>query len=201
MIDSELLSHNLYTHGFHVIDDFMIKEHCKSLRRLAEEMHQEGLFKSAKIGSNSDAHQNNTIRTDEIYWLEEDSVEPAVHSYLKQTIDIIKMLNQSLFLSLVEFETHFAAYQPGSFYKKHIDQFASKKTRKISCVYYLNELWQEEFGGQLKIYDKDHQLIQTVLPIENRFICFNSELPHEVCVTQQPRYSIAGWMKTRTILS
>jgi len=201
LIDSELLPHNLHTRGFHIIDNFLETEHCKSLLQLAQEMHQDGLFKRAKIGSNIKAHQNNTIRTDEICWLEEDSVEPEVHSYLKQTINIANILNQSLFLSLVEFETHFAAYQPGSFYKKHIDQFATKKTRKISCVYYLNESWQEDFGGQLKIYDKDHHLIETVLPIENRFICFNSELPHEVCLTQQPRYSIAGWMKTRTILS
>ncbi|MBI2785834.1 MAG: 2OG-Fe(II) oxygenase, partial [Legionella longbeachae] len=79
------------------------------------------------------------------------------------------------------------------------DQFASQKTRKISCVYYLNSNWQLEFGGELKIYDEEGQLLQNVLPIENRFICFSSELPHEVCLTHQPRYSITGWMKTRSL--
>ena len=58
--------------------------------------------------------------------------------------------------------------------------------------------WKVEYGGELKLYTTDGQLIENVLPLENRFICFNSELPHEVCVTHQPRYSITGWMKTRS---
>lgn len=162
-------------------------------------MHHQGLFKSARVGPIVQAQQNNTIRTDEIYWLDEGSEEPAVQAYLKNAFQIAHILNQSLFLGLIEFETHFAAYHPGSFYKKHIDQFATKKTRKISCVYYLNEAWQEEFGGELKLYNKEGQLIQNVSPLANRFICFNSDLPHEVCLTHQPRYSIAGWMKTRSM--
>lgn len=199
MIDNDLLTNNLCTSGFHIIDDFLESHHCQSLRRIAKEMHQNGLFKSAKVGSIVHAQHNNTIRTDEICWVDEDSVEPAVHAYLEQTLHIANILNQSLFLGLIEFETHFAAYQPGSFYKKHIDQFATKKTRKISCVYYLNEDWQEEFGGELKLYNKEDQLIQNVSPLPNRFICFNSELPHEVSVTNHPRYSITGWMKTRSM--
>lgn len=199
MIDSDLITHNLYTQGFHIIDDFLELHQCQTLRKLATEMHHQGLFKSARVGPIVQAQQNKTIRTDEIYWLDEDSVEPAVQAYLKKALQIAHILNQSLFLGLNEFETHFAAYQPGSFYKKHIDQFATKKTRKISCVYYLNEDWREEFGGELKLYTKEDQLLQNVSPLSNRFICFNSELPHEVCLTHQARYSIAGWMKTRSM--
>lgn len=197
MINSEQLTHNLCTHGFHVIDDFLALDHCRALRRLSNEMHHQGLFNNAKIGPTIQAQQNNTIRTDTICWLEEDSTDPAVQAYLKATINLALALNRTLFLSLAEFETHFAVYQPGTFYKKHIDQFATKKTRKVSCVYYLNEHWQADFGGELKLYNQADQLIETIQPIENRFICFNSELPHEVCVTHHPRYSIAGWMKTR----
>ena len=163
------------------------------------QMQQEGLFKSAKIGLKVHAHNNDRIRTDEIYWLDNESDEPAINAYLKKTNSIINILNQSLFLGLFEFETHFAAYPTGAFYKKHVDQFATTKTRKISCVYYLNQDWRQEFGGELKLYNKEEQLIQSVIPQGNRFICFNSELPHEVCMTHQPRYSITGWMKTRTI--
>jgi SM-20-related protein len=92
---------------------------------------------------------------------------------------------------------HFAVYAPGSFYKRHVDQFATTKTRKISCVYYLNEKWLEEYQGELTLYDKENNLLQNVLPIGNRLICFNSELPHEVNPTLQTRYSITTWMKTR----
>ncbi|MCL9683261.1 2OG-Fe(II) oxygenase [Legionella maioricensis] len=199
MIDNDLLTNDLCTHGFHIIDDFLELHHYQSLRKIAKEMQQNGLFKSARIGPIVHAQHNNKIRTDEICWLDENSAEPAVQAYLKQALHIAHILNHSLFLGLIEFETHFAAYQPGSFYKKHSDQFATKKTRKISCVYYLNEDWQEEFGGELKLYNQEDQLIQNVSPQANRFICFNSELPHEVCLTHQPRYSIAGWMKTRSM--
>ncbi len=199
LIDNDLITNNLCTYGFHIIDDFLELHHYQSLRKVAKEMHNNGFFKSAKIGPIVNAQHNNTIRTDEICWLDECSAEPAIHAYLKQTTHVANILNQSLFLGLIEFETHFAAYQPGSFYKKHIDQFASKKTRKISCVYYLNEDWQDGFGGELKLYNKEDQLIQTVSPLPNRFICFNSELPHEVCLTHRSRYSITGWMKTRSI--
>ncbi len=200
MIDSELITDNLCTHGFHVIDDFLELDHCRALRRFSSEMHHQGLFKNAKIGSTVQARQNNTIRTDAIYWLEEDSADQAVQAYLKKTSHLAHLLNRSLFLGLAEFETHFAVYQPGTFYKKHVDQFATQKTRKISCVYYLNEHWQADFGGELKLYNQTGQIIEAIQPLENRFICFNSELPHEVCVTHHPRYSIAGWMKTRSTI-
>jgi SM-20-related protein len=200
LIDPELITHDLCTNGFHIIDDFLDLNHHQSLRKIAVQMHQKGLFKSAKIGLKVQAQQNDTIRTDEIFWLDNESDNPAVTAYLKKINNIANVLNQSLFLSLTEFETHFAAYQAGAFYKKHNDQFATTKTRKISCVYYLNEGWQKDFGGELKLYNKEEQLIQTVLPQGNRFICFNSELLHEVCLTNRPRYSITGWMKTRKII-
>ena len=54
-------------------------------------------------------------------------------------------------------------------------------------------------GGQLNLYNQQDELIRAVFPEGNRFICFNSELPHEVALTHQTRYSITGWMKTRTL--
>lgn len=201
MIDSELITHNICTQGFHIMDNFLDVKHYHALRNLAQKLHQEGSFKQAKIGLTLQAQHNKTMRTDEIFWLDEQSTEPAVHAYLKQANSLANILNQTLFLGLAEFETHFAAYQPGAYYKKHVDQFAAKKTRKISCVYYLNENWNNEFGGELKLYNTEDDLIQNVIPHGNRFICFNSELPHEVCLTQQTRYSLTGWMKTRSSIS
>ncbi len=195
----ELITHDLCTQGFHLIDDWLGQEHCQALRTEAQTLYAQGLFRGAKIGLNVASHKNETIRTDEILWLEDNEHNPAIQIFLAQIQRLVQILNQSLFLGLNEFETHFANYQPGTYYKKHIDQFAAQKTRKISFVYYLNQDWQDEYGGALKIYNKEEQLIQQVAPVENRFICFNSDLPHEVAVTHQPRYSITGWMKTRAL--
>lgn len=198
MSPDELIIHNLCTQGYHLIEHFLDPVHCQKLKEIAREMYIQGAFRSAKIGLNLETHNNKAIRTDEIFWINEEETHPALHAYLDKMNDLMQIINQSLFLSLQEFETHFAAYQPGTFYQKHVDQFAKQKTRKISCVYYLNNEWQNEYGGELKLYDQHNQLIQVVYPKENHFICFNSELPHEVCYTHQPRYSITGWMKTRS---
>jgi SM-20-related protein len=199
LIDFESIIDSLCNEGFHIIDNFLAPIVCQSLRTTAQELQQQGLFRGAKIGLNQGLQKNNGIRHDEIFWLNGDDTNPAIHTFFTQVQQLAQVLNQTLFLGLTEFETHFAVYQPGTYYKKHIDQFAAQKTRKISCVYYLNKDWQTEFGGALKLYNKEDQLIQNILPQENRFICFNSELAHEVSLTHQARYSIAGWLKTRSL--
>lgn len=197
--NTEQFIDNFCNQGFHLFDGFLSQELYFSLRATAQELYAQGLFRSAKIGLNISSQQNNAIRTDEILWLESKNPDPAIQFFVTQIHQLCQILNQNLFLGLHEFETHFASYQPGTFYKKHIDQFAAQKTRKVSFVYYLNEDWQEEYGGQLKLYDTNDQLLENVSPQGNRLICFNSELPHEVVTTNQTRYSITGWMKTRPI--
>ncbi|MGC1182429.1 2OG-Fe(II) oxygenase [Legionella sp.] len=195
-MNHDLITYNLCTQGFSIIDNFLQQKQCQALRATAQDLYDQGLFRSAKIGLGG-SHKNEAIRSDKILWLEENETNPLTHSFLAQVTHLAQLFNHSLFLSLNELETHFANYQPGTYYKKHIDQFATQKTRKISFVYYLNKNWQEEYGGELKLYNQEEQLIQRVVPQENRFICFKSDLPHEVCITHQPRYSITGWMKTR----
>ena len=197
MNNSEILIDKLCTEGFYIIEDFLKEEQYRALQTLAEEHYAQGLFREAKIGLNVGLHKNEAIRKDEILWLTGNEMNPTIEFFLARINQLLQLLNQFIFLGLHEFETHFALYQPGSYYKKHVDQFAHQKTRKISFVYYLNEAWKPEYGGELTLYTQKDELIQKVIPQGNRFICFNSELPHEVSLTHQPRYSITGWMKTR----
>ncbi|HAT7768148.1 TPA: SM-20-like protein [Legionella pneumophila] len=165
---------------------------------MANELKQQNLFRNAKIGQHLQAQQNDKIRSDQIFWIDADSPSPSIQAYLKKLVCLGNILNQTMYLGLVEFETHFAIYLPGTFYRKHVDQFESTKTRKISFVYYLNETWQTEFGGELLLYNIEDKLIQNISPVGNRLVCFDSELPHEVHPTHQTRFSITGWMKTRS---
>ncbi|AMP91452.1 2OG-Fe(II) oxygenase [Legionella pneumophila] len=200
MFNPDLIAHNICAQGFHIIDGFLEEGHYHSLRVMANELKQKNLFRNAKIGQSLQAQQNNKIRADQIFWIDADSPYPSIQAYLKKLISLGNILNQTMYLGLVEFETHFAIYHPGAFYKKHIDQFDGKKNRKISFVYYLNEIWQKEFGGELLLYDSEDNLIQSIYPVGNRLVCFDSELPHEVHPTQRTRFSITGWMKTRSTL-
>lgn len=200
MFTNDLIE-NLANQNYHIIDNFLPEHHVDQLRAIAKELYQQGSFQQAKIGRTIQSQQNNKIRGDEICWLDQFQENEGIAHYLAVMNEMQHRLNQAFFLSLQEFETHFALYQPGAFYKKHVDQFQTTKNRKISCVYYLNENWQPNFGGELTLYTHQDELLEKVAPIGNRFICFNSELPHEVELTHHPRYSIAGWMKTRTHLS
>lgn len=192
----EQLADDIHRDGYSVIDHFLTETHYDQLRQLAQITNNFGQFKSARIGRHVDTIRNEDIRKDKILWLEDSVPHEARESFLKTINQIATRLNRSLFLGIRGLETHFAIYQPGDFYRKHVDQFSSNKDRVISYVYYLNHNWQPEYGGELKLYNLKQQMIKKVLPIGNRLICFTSDLPHEVCETQKTRYSIAGWLKT-----
>ncbi|WP_323674059.1 2OG-Fe(II) oxygenase [Faecalibacter sp. LW9] len=70
-------------------------------------------------------------------------------------------------------------------------------------VFYLNdEDLKDEFGGQLALYlPKEDATEETlnVLLVAGRLAIFDSKtIPHEVLPVKQPRYSITGWLKTRS---
>lgn len=202
------ITDNLLHHGFHLIDDFLPSDHYQALQAAIQLVQHQGGFKPAKIGSSLDKIRNTAIRNDAIYWLDKTSGNAAIISYLTILEDLCNQLNESLYLGLIDYEAHFAIYGPNHFYKKHVDQFATKQDRRISCVYYLNEDWMDDWGGELILYHEHKKNIVThcspldntvisIKPYGNRFICFSSDIPHEVLTTQKTRLSIASWLKIR----
>jgi len=188
---------DIHAQGFHVIDHFLPEIHYQNLCTRVQELHLDGSFKTAKIGQKADEKKVSRIRNDQIYWLDEDTQDPAIKAYFDEVDHIKTTLNQSLFLGLNNIEAHFAVYTSGNFYKKHVDQFAQNIDRRITCVYYLNDHWQPEHGGELLLYHQKNQSHITLQPYGNRLVCFNSDLPHEVKTTYHIRYSIAAWLKVR----
>lgn len=185
---------NIHHQGFHICENFLPDADYHALQDLALSTLNENRFRNAGIGSQ--AEQVSNIRQDAICWLDNLPDNPALCGYFSEMNSISQLLNQHFYLGLNDFETHLAIYQPGTFYRRHIDQFRHNKNRRISCVYYLNDEWQESYGGQLKLYGLDDQLLTSVTPGNNRLLCFTSNLPHEVVETRKMRLSIAGWMKS-----
>ncbi len=193
------IADHLHQYGHYVLDNFLSEEHYQQIRVTIQALQAERCFKPAKIGNQFNKKLNTQIRNDQISWLEPTHENPGIMAYFSELKKISAILNESLFLGLVDYEAHFAVYQPNSFYKKHVDQFISTGERRISCVYYLNQDWLPEFGGELRLYDQ-HDLPQsTISPLGNRFVCFNSDIPHEVCTTYKTRFSIAAWLKVRPV--
>ncbi|EKO3555103.1 2OG-Fe(II) oxygenase [Vibrio fluvialis] len=180
--------------GWFIWDDFLTAEQVQSLRDCAPEN-----WKRARIGRNDDLQRETTIRSDKIQWLSQNMAQP-VQDYLERMEQIRQAVNRDFFLGLFEYEAHFAKYEQGDFYKKHLDAFRGQENRKLTTVFYMNEAWQPADGGELKIYNLDDQLIDTVAPVAGRLVVFLSEkFPHEVLPTHADRVSIAGWFRTNGV--
>lgn len=151
----------------------------------------------AGVGRKESYQLNTNVRGDAIQWLEPGA--PAVTDFFSWMDKLREAINQRLFLGLYDFESHYAVYEPGSFYQKHRDAFRGKPGRKLSSVLYLNPGWDSSQGGELVLYDElGEEEVLRVAPEYGKLILFLSEdFPHEVLPALAPRQSIAGWFRIK----
>lgn len=152
-------------------------------------------FKRAGIGREDDFHKNQFVRQDSIFWL-----EPSMNfanDYFNWMETLRLRLNRYLFLGLFDYESMFAHYPEGAFYKRHLDAFKGNTNRRLSTVLYLNPQWNPEDGGELLMYQKRQKIpFARVSPIFGTMVIFLSEqFPHEVLAAQKSRFSLTGWFR------
>ena len=146
-----------------------------------------GAMSPASIGRGFETLQDATIRGDRIQWL---AVTPPWLEELRQS------LNRELFLGLQEFEGHLAIYPAGAGYERHSDRHRSGSRRIVSVVLYLNNEWQDEWGGMLNLFPlgDSEQALAIVRPEMGTLVVFMSaEIPHSVAPTLANRLSLSGW--------
>ena len=172
-----------------VEDGYIIVEKCCDFApTLLQEAQTLTNYKPAGISQG--AKQDTNRRRDKIVWLDGES--EAQQLFLDFADGLRNYLNRSLFLGLRYYEAHFARYEVGDFYEKHLDSFKHSKNRVVTTVYYLNDTQ----GGELVIYNKEGKTLATVEPKQGTLVVFMSEdFPHEVKPTKETRYSIAGWFR------
>ena len=155
-------------------------------------------FKKAGIGRSREYIKKEFVRTDEICWINGDT--DAGKQWLDWTASLQRYLNSRLFLGLFSFESHFAHYGPGDYYKRHYDAFRGETNRVLSVVAYFNSGWTGSDGGELVLYkdDCDKSGVK-VVPLLGTLVTFLSEeFPHEVLPVNRDRCSIAGWFRVNT---
>ena len=166
---------------------------------LAEECRKRaraGALNPAGVGRGEGLAVREGIRGDSIQWLEHGQSAPS-DGYLQAMDELRSALNQAFYLGLEDFECHFACYPPGAFYQKHLDRFRDDDRRTVTAVYYLNEAWQTEHGGALRLYLADDTELD-VLPSAGTLVLFiSAELPHEVLPATRERLSMTGWFRRR----
>ncbi len=155
-------------------------------------------FNSASIGRQQYQQLNETVRNDEIVWIHGDS--PAGMQWIKWTQLLQQYLNRRLFLGLFSFESHFAHYATGNYYKRHVDAFKGQANRVLSLVSYLNPQWQDTDGGELVIYTQagDEQGVNVLPEFGTLAIFLSEDFEHEVKPAMRDRYSIAGWFRVNS---
>lgn len=191
----EKLIQSLIERGYFHTEDFLSPELCKDLIKDLKSLP----LRAAKIGTGSSEKKVPAIRNDSLFWLSENSESIPQLEYLKKISPLMNYINEHLYLGLKQFEGHYAKYDAGGFYKKHIDQFKGNNERLISIVSYLNT---PNSGGELRIYSKNNidQIEVEIAPKAGGMVCFLSDqIYHEVLPTLEERLSIAGWLRT-TIL-
>ena len=157
----------------------------------------QALYAGKRLGlaGKSKLTHNTLVRSDVIYWLDRTHQDPHKAIFFDLMDKFISYLNEICYTGITSYEFHYNMYEPGSFYKKHIDQFKDNDSRKFSMIIYLNENWQPADGGELCVYHSDKP--ETIAPQGGKTVFFkSSELPHEVLITHKPRMSITGWLKS-----
>ena len=192
---------DLSTHSWTVQNDWILENERRELLSWAKNLRAEGHFKPARI--TRQAQRSESIRGDEILWLEENS--SALTQLISQKLKTLQEdLNQNLFCGLERFEFHLACYPTGKHYDAHYDQPRHLANlpggRAISFILYLNDDWQDEEGGELVLFDsKDSsQIVTKVLPLGGRLVMFRSDvILHEVRAPNRERWSLTGWFHRR----
>ena len=176
-----------YATGLVVLPQVLDATLCQQLYTEA----QQASLQPAGVGRGQALQLNPEIRRDHTLWL--DGSTAAQQQYLGLMAQIQQAANRRCFLGLTHHEAHFARYQQGDFYQKHLDAFVGRSSRVLTTVCYLNDV---DSGGELQIYSEDDQPLLLVQPQAGTLVLFESvRFPHEVLPADSTRYSIAGWFR------
>ena len=189
----ELIS-GLIANQFGVVDDFLDSDIIQGLRLNLQKRWSAGQMHPAGIGKRFSFQKNLKVRGDQISWIDNASEDNFEKRFINKVSAFIDYLNQTCYTGINDFEFHYAFYEEGSFYKRHLDQFRADLGRKFSLVTYLNDNWSDEDGGKLSLYLNTRDI--SIFPIGGRSVFFKSdEVEHEVHPATRSRISIAGWLK------
>ena len=191
----EKLITELIDRKFGIANQFLSHDLIIGLRDNLLKYRDEGQMQEAGIGRKFDFQKNSTVRGDLIRWIDPGSNDPFETRFMTLVGNFVKYLNRTCYTNINDYEFHYAYYEEGSFYKRHLDQFKSNRGRKYSMVCYLNDNWEIESEGNLILYLEGKQA--DVYPKAGRSVLFKSdEMEHEVKASiSRPRLSIAGWLK------
>lgn len=177
-----------------ITEHFLNDALAKNLKENLNILYAQKQLLYAGTGNEKLVLHDKLVRSDAIYWLDRKHNDPYENEFFDLMDEFVSHLNSTCYTGITGYEFHYALYEKGSFYKKHLDQFKNTDSRQYSLIMYLNDDWQEADGGQLCIHH--HDRLQNISPNNGKSVFFkSSELEHEVLLTNKVRLSITGWLK------
>ena len=177
-----------------IAENFLNKTLALHLSENLNALYTGNKLHAAGTGNDTLVQYNKLFRRDIIYWLDRKHNNQYENDFFDHIDSFVNHLNKTCYTGITGYEFHYALYEKGSFYKKHLDQFRTNQSRQYSLIMYLNEGWQETDGGELCIHHGSR--LQKISPDNGKSVFLKSnELEHEVLLTTKPRLSITGWLK------
>lgn len=194
VVVAETISAGIIEKGYAVIDNLLPVALPQEINLRFKALQEADEFEKAGIGKLINYTVNGQVRGDFIRWIDHTDHQAPTFQLYEYITTLMEYLNRTCFLGIKDMETHYAFYPEGRGYAMHRDRFKNNAHRIVSFVYYLNENWQKDDGGELILYNEDEEAIVTIEPIINRLAVFLSETLHEVKNCNTERRSITGWL-------
>jgi SM-20-related protein len=178
-----------------ISENLLSKKLCLGLTENLLELFENDKLQNAKIGNVQNSNLNALIRNDKIFWLDRVHKNESENMFFDIMDKFVTYLNQTCYTGITSYEFHYAFYEKGNFYKKHLDQFNNNSSRQYTLIFYLNTDWKLTDGGELCVYIDN--VAQYISPNNGKSVFFKSnQLEHEVLLCNANRMSITGWLKT-----
>lgn len=168
-------------------------------RALASECSATHAARQLKAAGTGAGRTTSSLRGDLTGWFVAGALSAPQQVFSDRLDRLRQALNRELMLGLVDSESHYAVYPPGTGYGRHLDCLRGDDARVVSAVFYLNEDWRPAEGGALRLHlaDRSHR---DIYPLSGNLLLFlSAQFEHEVLPATRDRMSIACWMRQRRL--
>ena len=200
--------------GYFVMDDFLTRKFCETLRNEAAVLYEAGHFVTSQstrwcsVENKAVYYDKHNVYSMQLLGGETYYQAPRLHEYIVAAVKAIVPELQRGFpearLSSVMASNKLAVcVGDGSAYDKHYDNSGLDDVRKVTILYYMNPNYRSELGGQFRIYNPAGAVPETtdIEPLGDRLLVFWSDLlVHSVEPSFAPggvkdhRYALTLWL-------